>query len=249
MAPQSLAIGFASLLLSLVGAEAVFTATFALALTRTPARAFMLRLVCLLVLGTITYYMERSIIQNFQASGRPHWAAISASLLWIQLLSASELFTASRVDGSQLPPSCKFVSAIGLLWNLRRVNTKWQVKNVPSSDREQGQSRVGFILHRLSVTLAAYLFIAIAVSMEPPDPALVHAQKAKIFSLRTVGVDDVIFRCVTTVSHWICSAIINTFMTNVCAIFAVLLQLSSPADYPPIHGSFSDAFTVRHFWG
>lgn len=38
-------------------------------------------------------------------------------------------------------------------------------------------------------------------------------------------------------------------MTNVGAIVAVLSGLSRPTDCPPLYGSFSDAYTIRRFWG
>lgn len=256
MSFETSATSFPSLLPT-VGGEIAFTAAFALIILKTPAQATIQRILGLAILAAGTYFMERSIVQLCLSIERPHWAATTASLLWVQLLSASELILASRVDASQLAhhgtrqdgPLQAATSAIGLLWNMRRVGTSWQVKNVPSAASQQAQSRTGFVIRRAAVTLVAYLFVDFVVSQPPADAALVQPEKATLFSLHTLDVGDVIFRVAMTISYWIITATLNLFMTNVGAVFAVLLGLSQPVDCPPLYGSFLDAYTVRCFWG
>lgn len=245
-----------SLLPTIVGEVAVVV-VFALILLKTTAQATGKRFMGCAFLLAITYVTEGLIVQVCLASGRPHWAAAAASLLWVQLLSASELLLVSRVDASGLPrhgaPNngslTAAASAIGLLWNMRRIGTRWQVKNVPSSASQQGQSRITFIIKRVVVTLVAYLFVDVVVSMPPPEPKLTSPEKATLFSLNTLSTEDVIFRIIMTISYWITTGTLNLFMNNTGAIFSVLLGLSKPVDCPPLYGSFLDAFTVRRFWG
>jgi hypothetical protein len=204
-----------------------------------------------------TMCMEKLVVPVCLRNGRPHWAITVASLLWVQFLSASDLALVTRVHAGQLPSLRQSSSrmfrgirtAAGLLWNVRRVGTPWQVKNVPSSVSLQTQSRAGFVLGRVAVTLLAYLFVDAVVSMPPPEQHMVRADKVALFSLRNLGTDDIAFRSGTVVGYWLTTGILSLFMTNVGAVVAVLLGLSSPADCPPLYGSFSEAYTIRRFWG
>ncbi|CAG9942328.1 unnamed protein product [Clonostachys rosea f. rosea IK726] len=153
---------------------------------------------------------------------------------------------ALRVDSSKLPPSQASTHAASILWNMRRIGTRWQVKTAASTSH---QSRVGFILRRVATTLGAYLVVDFLVSMPPPDPSLIQVSKATLFSLHELHVEDVIFRVSMTIGFWISVGVLVLCMNNLGAIFAVLLNISSPEDCLPVFGSFLDAFTVRRFWG
>lgn len=244
-------------LLPSAAAEMVFLGIFSLVILNTRANSTIARAIGWLVLLAVTYEAEKSIAQVCMASGRPHWAATTASLLWVQFLSASELLLVSRVDSYKLRRYVKrannllrdAISAVGLLWNMRRVGTPWQVKNVPSTAGQLGQSRGSFIIQRLAVTLLAYLFVDVVVSMPPPDPALVQISKTTLFSLHSLSTDDIIFRTAMTISYWTITGVLNLFMNNLGAAVSVLLGLAKPVDCPPLYGSFLDAFTVRRFWG
>ncbi|CAI6099036.1 unnamed protein product [Clonostachys chloroleuca] len=236
-------------LVLLAGGETLLVTSFTMIILKTKARATILRTLGIAALGFLTYFLEQYISQLCLRGGRPHWAVTAGSLLWVQFLSASELAIVSRVDDSQLPNHNTrggILSAVGLLWNMRRIGTQWQVKNVPLATGYQ--SRTAFLLRRIAVTLGTYLFVDALVSMPPPDPALVEASKTT-FLLHTLSLEDAIFRVAMTISYWISTGILNLFMTNVGAIVSVLLHLSRPEDCPPLYGSFSEAYTVRRFWG
>lgn len=238
-------------MLRFFGIEAGFLTFFVIVLSATP-RAIFKRACGVILLAVLTYTMENSIVPL--CNKRPHWAATSASLLWVQFLSASEMILVSRIQISQLLPGRHSVvsrarSAIGLLWNVRRIGTPWQAKNVPSVKGLLKQGRVEFILRRLAVTIAAYLFVDVVVSMPPADPALIHADKAALFPPHGLTVEDLIFRVIMSASYFLITGILNLFMTNIGAIFAVAAGLSRPTDCPPLYGSFADAYSVRRFWG
>ncbi|KAH9909634.1 membrane bound O-acyl transferase family-domain-containing protein [Xylariomycetidae sp. FL2044] len=241
----------------LFGGEIAFLSIYALILINTIAQNTRTRLAGLVVLSVITYSLDQLTVRLCLAKGRPHWAATVASLLWVQFLSASELVVVSRVQASELRRGRTrndgqlriAASAVGLLWNMRRVGTKWEVKNVPTTTHLQSQSRSRFVLNRMLVTVVAYLAVDVVVSLPPPDTNLVQPEKATLFSLRTLTAGDLIFRAVMTVSYWLTTATLNLFMVNMGAIVVVLLRLSEPADCPPLYGDFSQSFTIRRFWG
>lgn len=238
-------------------AESVFLVLFTVVILNTAAQSTSKRASGLVVLCATTIWMEKLVVPICLRNERPHWAATVAPLLWVQFLSASDLVLVSRIHAAQLPRLRQsslgtfrgFRTAVGLLWNIRRVGTPWQVKNVRSSVGLQKQSRAGFVLRRAAITLLAYLFVDLVVSMPPPEQGMVRADKAALSSLRNLSSGDVIFRSSTVLGYWLTTGILNLFMNNVGAVVAVTLGLSSPADCPPLYGSFSEAYTIRRFWG
>lgn len=226
--------------------EATFLGIFVLLLLGTTAQATTKRVLGLAVLGAVTYFLEYLVVQICLSRDRPLWAGTAGSLVWIQLLSASDLMLALRVDSSKLPPSQASTHAAGILWNMRRIGTRWQVKTATSTSH---QSRADFVFRRVATTLGAYLVVEFLVSMPPPDPSLVQISKATLFLLHELHAGDVIFRVSMTIGFWISVGVLVLCMNNLGAIFAVLLNISSPEDSLPVFGSFLDAFTVRRFWG
>ncbi|CAH0044399.1 unnamed protein product [Clonostachys solani] len=227
--------------------QAVFLWLFVLLLLGTTAQATTKRVLGLVVLGAVTYFQEYLIVQICLARNRPLWAGTAGSLLWVQLLSASDLLLALRVDSSQLPPGqTSSTHAAGLLWSMRRIGTRWQVKTAAAASQ---QSRAGFVFSRAATTLGVYLFVDFLVSMPPPDPSLIQISKATLFSLHELHTEDVIFRVSMTIAYWVSTGVLVLFMNNLGAIVVVLLNISQPEDCIPLFGSFLDAFTVRRFWG
>lgn len=145
-------------LLASAGVEAVFLGVFVVTVVGTAARSTNKRIAGLIILCALTILMETLLVPLCRRVDRPHWAATIASLLWVQFLSASDLVLISRVHAAQLlrlqGGKCGAGSAaVVLLWNVRRVRTPWQVKNVPVA--LGNQNRAGFVLKRVAVTLLA----------------------------------------------------------------------------------------------
>ncbi|KAG8164187.1 hypothetical protein KVR01_006105 [Diaporthe batatas] len=237
--------------------ETSFIATFVFVVLRTPPQATNKRIAGLVVLGAATHTMERLIVQACMSNGRPQWAAILVSLLWVQLLNASDLILVLRVHAIQIsqprgqrPGALGGVrSAAGILFNSRRVGTPWQVRNTPSTAGLESQRRTTFLLGRIAMTIPAYIFVDIMTSLPPPDPAFLRADKAALFPVDSLGVEDIIFRLATTISYWVITGICLMVMNNTGAIIGVLLGLCRPVDCPPPFGSFLEAYTIRRFWG
>lgn len=239
-------------LLAFASIEAVFIGLFALVVVGMASRSTKKRIAGLVALGGLTVMMETLLVTLCLGIDRPHWAATTASLLWVQFLSASDLVLVFRIRAAQLlrlqgGKLRAGLAAVGLLWNVRRISTIWQVKNVP--ERPINQSRATFVFKRVAVTLLAYLFVDAIVSLPPPEEVMVRVDKATLFSIHQLNFGDLIFRFSTTVGYWLTTGILNLFLTNVGTIVAVSFGLSSPDDCPPLYGSFSEAYTIRRFWG
>ena len=223
-----------------------------------PQHATITRTASLVPLSTLTYMLQETIMQLCK---NVHWRAAAVPILWIQFLSASELIWVSRVDSAHIParrgnpkaetiPS-QAIDVIALLWNLRRVGTGWQVKNIPASSNSgpKSTSRLRFVLRRLTTIILAYLILDMMISGPSPDLALVSPQKETLFKPSDLSTEDVVFRIIGTLSFWLSSALINLIMTNGAAILSVLSGLSSPADCPPLYGFIGEAYSIRRFWG
>lgn len=238
--------------------EFAFLIFLAAIILRVPRQATVARFTGLVALSALTYMLQETVLHMCRNA---HWRAAAVPLAWIQFLSASEMVCVSRVDSACISAdhggpkaqtnSNQAVQVVGLLWNLRRVGTRWQVKNIPvsSSSGSASSSRVRFVLRRLATTFLAYIILDVMVSGPAPDLALVSPQKETLFRLSCLSLDDVVFRTIGTVSFWLSSALINTIMTNIAAIVSVLSGLSSPADCPPLYGSIGEAYSLRRFWG
>lgn len=226
---------------------------------RFPSDAKLRRYFGVAVLFFVTYKLQGTLVQ---LCANRHWRGAATSLLWIQLLSASEIICVSRVHireiladaGGSTDDAADTVlspAPVALLWNLRRVGTKWQVPRLilPSNGREGRSSRAYFILGRLAATFLAFFILDVLVSAPPPDVALVGRQKQALLKLDGISVEDIIFRVLGTFSFWLSTALINLVMANSASLPPLILGLTSPSQCPPIYGDFRDAYSVRRFWG
>ena len=239
--------------------QAAFLTLVSIVILLVPRHATVTRIASLFPLCALTYTLQET---SFQLCRNPHWRAAVVPLVWIQCMSASELICVSRVDSAHLsagrgklragPMNVRAVrEVVALVWNLRRVGTRWQAKNIPvsSSSRLESLSRARFVLGRITTTFLAYLVLDIMISGPTPDLALVHPQKETLFRLDRLSFDDIIFRTIGTISFWLSTALLNLIMSNSVAIFSVLTGLSSPTDCPPLYGPIGEAYNIRRFWG
>lgn len=238
--------------------ELLFLTLFVTATIHVPRDAICLRLVGAIILFLLTYMLQQAF---FQLCERPHWRAAAAPLVWIQFLSASELILVTKVDSCYMEARGEGTTVlrgmaeakpmIALLWNLRRIGTKWQVKMKAIDAKGDGQpkGRFPFVLERLMTTLLAYLVLDIMISAPGPDDTLLSPRKQTLIHLSSLSLDDVIFRIIGTASFWLCTYLLNLVMTNSVAILCVGTGVSSAKNWPPLYGPLSEAYTIRQFWG
>ena len=136
-------------------------------------------------------------------------------------------------------------SAIALLWNLRRIGTKFEIKtNPPLSLRDNNANVARFVI-------ACYSIVETMLSGPLTDPAFVGVEQQVLWPrlIITNLSGDVAFRIEGSVAYLATSVLVNLVLTNTLAILSVLTRLSTPAAWPPLFGSFAHAYTVRNFWG
>ncbi|WDK20958.1 hypothetical protein CGRA01v4_12247 [Colletotrichum graminicola] len=210
--------------------------------TRGQTTARVIGVTVLVALSLRLYFSWLQLLTN------PHWRAIVAPLIWIQFLSASELilgarasepdFRATHADQLRLVPP--------MLWNLRRVGTRWAVKNTPASPN---QSRARFIWRRATATVLAYLVLDAMLLAPAPDAALVSIQNQTLWDLRALTPEGCVFRMIATASFWVSVALLLFIINNCGALLSVICERCSASDCPPLFGSFANVTSIRQFWG
>jgi len=242
-------------LTSIATAEVALLSSFSAAVSYFPRFATIPRFLSLLLLASLTWVIQQVIMQEMTL---PHYRATLVPLLWIQLLSASDLlcisrFAVSRGVGDQTASGIRAFAmlpmrAVAMLFNFRRIGTEWEAKNTPAGSPSK-QKRAEFLMRRSAVTLLAYLTVDLLTSGPPLDLNLVASDKQHLMRPSETASEDIAFRLIGTISFWISTALWNLIMFNTVAIISVSTGLGRPEDYPPLYGPIRDAYTIRGFWG
>ncbi|KAK0118739.1 hypothetical protein ONS95_007626 [Cadophora gregata] len=227
----------------LVLLQSAIITTFVATILFTTRGQTIARVIGVTVLVALSIGLHSSWLQLIT---NPHWRAIAAPLTWIQFLSASELILGIRASESDFRTTDRLRLVVLMLWNLRRIGTRWIVKNTPAGPK---QSRAGFVWRRATATIVAYLVLDAMVSAPVPDVALFSIQKQTLWDLRTLTCEDYVFRTIATASFWVSVALLLFIINNCGALLSVICLRCSAGDCPPLFGSFADVASIRQFWG
>lgn len=135
---------------------------------------------------------------------------------------------------------------IGLLWNLRRIGTQWEIQKVAPTQRE---SCTRFLLRRVSLTFLAYCVLEILLLQPPPERAFIAPGKETLFYWKRLTKEDIMFRVGATLGMGLSVSLMNLILANVANITMVAVGASRPEECPTLNGSVTEAYTVRKFWG
>ncbi|KAK2036543.1 hypothetical protein LZ31DRAFT_440598, partial [Colletotrichum somersetense] len=203
------------------------------------------------VLGAITLAMQDTFMKWSQS---PYWSATAVPYLSMQFLSTSELVIISRAVGtdfcsghSPIAPVIKLFRIPLMVWNLRRIGTKWQIRNIlPYS---VPRSRIAYAFRTLVQMVFVYLLLDTVLCAPPVDPVFYSVPK------QTLGLDilklsrqDFTFRVASTVSFYATTYCVVTFQYDLLSLLFVLTGLSSPDVWPPFFGSPYEGYSLRRFW-
>ncbi|ORY62093.1 membrane bound O-acyl transferase family-domain-containing protein [Pseudomassariella vexata] len=247
-----------TLVLFLFVFEAIFVATFVLTLPRTLGQ-----FVSVVLLTVMTFCLQQAFSSWCQNGSIK---ALALPFLFMQLGSALDLLFLSHAspkdlrhahrDGTDRLLSWSAVGqirkALVLLWNWRRIGTKWEVKTIPWSpiNAKAAPSRGEFLRGRLLTFLVAYLLMDLITFMPPPDAQLITVQKQALFSrLSELSPEELISRVMLTCATGFSAFVQITLLHSAVSFAAVAIGLGKPAEYPPMFGSFLESYTLRRFWG
>ncbi|KAI9925064.1 hypothetical protein MW887_006472 [Aspergillus wentii] len=195
-----------------------------------------------------------------------------AAMGWVNVLNAIDLLLLSRVSyqeqiewekqasngNEKSAPSIfrQFGWSFNIAFNYRRVHTPWQIAYVPQfdkNDRKYIPSRLAFIGKcGLEVCIAAAMLHFFTVETTFPGlaevmPEIARSKRVMIPSAATT-LQSILVQASFTLSFGILtrSAIILPY--NAVGVICVALGVCSPAAWPPVSGSLSEAYSLRQFW-
>jgi hypothetical protein len=149
----------------------------------------------------------------------------------------------------------KAIAAWCLLFNLRNVNTSWSIKGLPTFSRDHPEhvpNKGEFLRRRIANIFITYLALdAIFASLPAPKPEIdVPEYKQALFSrIGDITLEEIIARPITVLLPAFSIYGIFTVAYNIASVTAVFSGRSEPRNWPPLFGSFREAYTLRRFWG
>ncbi|RBA17527.1 hypothetical protein FPRO05_11242 [Fusarium proliferatum] len=147
----------------------------------------------------------------------------------------------------------RLIWAIAMQWNLRRIKTSRPARNTPpfsSKDPSYIPSRGRFLLNRIAVILASIAYMAIIGLQPQPTREDLSSDRVRFFSrLNEVTLYELLQRAISTVTWLSGIGTTSEICYNVIAVVLVGLGLSEPVMWPSWFGSFTEAYSVRRWWG
>ncbi|KAI5464243.1 membrane bound O-acyl transferase family-domain-containing protein [Mariannaea sp. PMI_226] len=235
--------------LAFIAAEVAFVLVAAVTFILLPRRAIASRLLAVIALAGLTYGLQEQTLRIFINPAR---RSNIVPLLWIKFLNVAELVAVSCVDKAQLSEG-KQLSTTALVWrsaslicNWRRVDTKWEIKDLPKQPCKSDTSFILYNLMRMSVT---YIIIDALTSAPPAEKHLLMPEKRTLLNLRDLTTEDIIFRLAGTISFWVMVSLYNFLSYTLAAVLTVFIRLTTSDRWRPLNGPLSSVYTVRKFWG
>lgn len=102
-----------------------------------------------------------------------------------------------------------------------------------------------FVRQQLLSAFRWYLLIDLAQSYQRSNP-LFSQKSADLFSMASQGY---VQRCILIIARYSPSFGLIAMQYCLFAALSVALGWSVPGDWPAVYGEWSDAYTVRRFWG
>ncbi|KAL6229111.1 hypothetical protein BDW75DRAFT_246033 [Aspergillus navahoensis] len=158
----------------------------------------------------------------------------------------------------------KLIFALTLPYNYRRINTPWQLSRLPVLTPSSFPSSLTLTNRRkFLLQSTARLVLAITIvhipTLDPSNSALLHAvlqldqsKSALLLPLRALtqkdGVHALWLQARFTLAFGIVIRATIVAAYTAASILVVLLG-GDPADWPPVAGSLSEAWTLNRLWG
>ena len=141
------------------------------------------------------------------------------------------------------------------MFAFRHLDSKYETKNLPPFSTEDPSyipPRWLFVLRRVFVAVVCYLIIDLSSARPPPKNGAALFDVALVPVFRRLGSltsNELKIRLLSTAGFWVTLYCVIEGGNAVASAIAVALGLSKVRDWRPTFGSFSEAYTLRNFWG
>ncbi|KZT01625.1 uncharacterized protein LAESUDRAFT_731044 [Laetiporus sulphureus 93-53] len=195
------------------------------------------------ILSSVFLYTTGDAQMNY-ATG---CTAMGHILIAFHLLCLSDPLNDFRHEHDKIPPremsyARRVYWAFCVIFNSRGVGSTCQIANVPPRSSE---GKWTFVRQKLLTAFRWFLVVDLTQTYHRAHP-LFSRQAEDIFSLATQGH---VQRCINI---FVC---LSSLVAHIGLLYAlpaaiiVALGISEPRDWPDMYGRWSDAYTVRRFWG
>lgn len=250
------------LLQAIVGLSAAFT----------PSHS-RLRHVTLAIALALASSLQSHVVGVFSSS---KVAGLVAALCWAHVFNAVDILVLSRVtydkqlewerwtseDGvgkySELTGGFswrRLAWALELPFNIRRIDTPWQISNIPAFDNDNHQytpSRLKFLGRRGLILCLALVSVLILHRRKNDDELhdMISAERQNILHHGPeISIHVILFQISLTASYWLNMRTGHQIAYNIFSIISVASGIHKPAAWPPLAGSLMEAWSLRQLWG
>ncbi|KAH9840645.1 membrane bound O-acyl transferase family-domain-containing protein [Rhodofomes roseus] len=122
--------------------------------------------------------------------------------------------------------------------NPRGVGWSYEVAHLPP---RPSSPKWTFVVHKLACALRWYLFLDLAQTYNRSSLRLLHDS--------AVGPQAWLIRPISIIARFSSLVGLLALENSLAAATSVALGMSLPREWPDIYGRWSDAYTVRRFWG
>jgi hypothetical protein len=179
---------------------------------------------------------------------------------WIQVFNGFDILLHSRIsyaehiEWKKEPESANLGDAIWSVLtvpsNFRRLDTKWQIAGVYRFGRSR-KSR--FVKQRLQsifyvLCIAAFQFLVGSYLHRPPNQTELFSLLEQNSLLCIPSGASLPFHVHISLFFIVTLFLLLKTVYTVLSVIAVLLNVSSPTQWPAFHGSVCEAWSVRRFW-
>ncbi|TDL14895.1 hypothetical protein BD410DRAFT_857209 [Rickenella mellea] len=221
--------------------------TTALLLFGAMSRSPGMRVLIFLLIFAMSLYMT-----IFTTTGKDSSDIVTWSLITTTLLQASDALLINDVDGLRLvgqktpttelslSQRCKW--AFKLLTSPRAIGWTHEPRHALPPHPPVNQRRLGFISKQLLSAVAYFAILDMVHTWIIVSPVF----QRKGIALQSDGYP---MRFMNTTLH---AAHIWSYMSfgyTLASVVAVALRITEPSEWPAIYGRWSDAYTLRRFWG
>ncbi len=224
-----------------------------LSLAYTTAVQSRLRLAVSLVLCLLVLAVNRTLLE---LSDNANIRCLVITFAWAQLVNTHDLLCLTKVDSSSTPPSSSRLSwALGTQWNLRRIGTPHQAKNMTpicnwSRDAAYVPSRVQFALDQLLTTAASIAYMAFVGLHSTKDARHDSRDRESLLTrLSDVTWGEAAYRAKAAAAFLTGIGAISQICYCLLGLVFVLSGLSEPRRWPTWFGPFAEAYSIRNWWG
>ncbi|OBZ71261.1 hypothetical protein A0H81_08450 [Grifola frondosa] len=209
----------------------------------TPIKLSAFLVYACIALRGVTAFSTGDELQDYSIGSSISGQLLTAChLLWLTDPLKDFKYNHESVQPQSLPLWRRIYWAICVDHSPRGIGWNYQVTNVPPPPTSP---RGHFIRTRILRAVRSFLLLDLAQSYIHLNPLFA----SKGADALPIEAQNYLLRCLSIVAFCSTPYGMMNMQYSLLSVIHVVLGLSEPSDWPDVYGSWSDAYTVRRFWG